>query len=242
MFSKCPAKRKAVAVSCNANHHMKHILLLILICSTTGIASLSQILIDLNKIKEFVNDSTAISNYQSLVEEFNQNPAALDSNKGSLIYYGKLFRNYNLYRINFDEINFSELVFKKKYKQAISKGEDLLKSDPINLEILSKLLICYSKTDNKVKEELTKVKVGLLTTSILTHGDGLSDSTTLKVITVGDEYAMMGMLGISGISRNSKMSGKSTTDTWKAKNSKGKRIEFFVEVLHNLQAEPKSNQ
>ena len=221
---------------------MKHIFLLILICSTTSITSQSQIPIDLNKIKEFVEDSTSISNYRSLVEEFNQNPSALDTNKGSLIYYGKLFGKYDLYRINFDELNFSELVFKKKYKQAIPKGEDLLKSDPVNLEILSKLLMCYSKTDNKGKEELTKVKVGLLITSILTHGDGLSDSATLKVISVGDEYAMMGMLGISGMSRKSKMSGKSTVDTWKAKNSKGKRIEFFVEVLYNLQAEPKSNQ
>ena len=221
---------------------MKHIYLLILIYSTTSIPSLSQIPIDLNKIKEFVVDSTSTSNYRSLVEEFNQNPSALDTNKGSLIYYGKLFGNYDLYKINFDELNFSELVLKKKYKQAISKGEDLLKSDPVNLEILSKLLLCYNKTDNKGKEEITKIKVGLLTTCILTHGDGLSDSTTLKVISVGDEYAMMGILGISGMSRNSKMSAKSTVDTWKAKNSKGKRIEFFVEVLYNLQAQSKTNQ
>ena len=220
---------------------MKHIFILILICFATSTVALSQAPLDLNEIKKFVKDSTSISNYRSLVEEFNQNPSSLDTTKGSLVYYGKLFAGYDLYRINFNELNFSELVLKKKYKQAIPKGEELIKSDPVNLEILSNLLICYNKTHNKAKEELTEIKVGLLITSILTHGDGLSGSTTLKVISVGDEYVMMGTLGINGVSRNSKMSASSILDIWKAKNSKGKRIEFFVEVLHNLDAAPKSN-
>jgi hypothetical protein len=219
---------------------MKHILILI-ICFATSIATFSQAQLDLDEIKKLAEDSTSSSNYRALVEEFNHNPLALDTTRGRLIYYGNLFRGYDLYKINFEEINFTELVLKKKYKQAIPKGEDLLKSDPVNLEILSKLLTCYNKANIKDKAELTKAKVDLLVTSILTHGDGLSESKTLKVISVGDEYAMMGMLGITGMSRNSKLSTKSAFDTWKAKNSKGKRIDFYVEVLFNLQAASKSD-
>lgn len=221
---------------------MKQIFILTLSCFTTSIVALSQAPLDLNEIKKSVQDSTSSSSYRSLIEEFNQNPSALDTSKGGIIYYGKLFTGYDPFRINFHELDFNKLVLQNKYKQAILKGEELIKSDPVNLEVLSKLLLCYSKTDNKVKEELTKNKVDLLTTAILTHGDGLSESTTLKVISVADEYAMMGMLGISGMTRSSKLSSKSTVDTWKAKNSKGKRIDFFAEVLHSLDTAPKINQ
>ena len=221
---------------------MKRILILILIFFATSIATFSQSQLDLDEIKKLAEDSTSISNYRSLVEEFNHNPLALDTAMGNLIYYGKLFKGYDLYKINFDEINFTELVLKKKFKQAIPKGEGLIKSDPVNLEILSKLLICYGKANIKDKAELTKAKVDLLVTTILTHGDGLSETKTLKVISVGDEYTMMGMLGITGLSRNSKLSAKSTFDTWNAKNSKGKRTDFFVEVLFNPQAASKSDQ
>jgi hypothetical protein len=214
---------------------MKHHLFLLLICLVTNISTLSQPPIDLDAIKKLAEDTAATSNYRLLIDEFNQTPLALDTIKGTLLYYGKIFtKGYAPYKINFDEINFTELVLKRKYKEAIAKGEGLLKSDPINLEILSKILLCYSKASIKNKAETTKAKVDLLVSSILTHGDGQSEYNTLKVISVGDEYAMMGILGITGLSRNSKLSGKSTFDIWKAKNSKGKRIDFFVEILLTL--------
>ncbi len=57
-------------------------------------------------------------------------------------------------------------------------------------------------------------------------------------ITPDGEINSMGMLGISGISRTSLISALSILDTWKAKGKNGKRIDFFVEVLNNLQDLP----
>lgn len=194
----------------------------------------SQSSLDLDKIKSSIADSNS---YTLLVEQFNTNPSAINVENGAMLYYGKLFsKDFKPYKINFDEIEFSKLVSKRKYKQAIPKGEDLIKNDPINLEILSELSVCYKKAGLTDKANLTEIKVGLLMSSILPYGSGLSKENTLKVISVGDEYAMMGMLGIVGVTRNSLISAKSILDTWEAKNKSGKRIGFFVEVLNNLQA------
>ena len=217
---------------------MKHFIILLLFI-TASTESFSQNPIDLNKIKKAVIDTSSIFSYYSLVEKFSSNPSLLDISDGTVIYYGKLFtKNYKPYKINFDEIEFTKLVAKKKWKQAITKGEEIIKSDPTNLEILSELSMCYKKTNLPDKSELTKSKVDLLVSSILAYGSGLSKENTLKVISVGDEYAVMRMLGISGISRSSLISATSILDTWEAKDKNGKRIVFFVEVLNNLQEMP----
>ena len=223
---------------CTGHKFMKHFIIF-LFYLTASADVFSQNHLDLEKIRKVVLDSSLYFSYNSLVEEFNTNPSMIDIGKGTIIYYGKLFtKDYKPYKINFDEIEFTKLVSRKKYKQAIPKGEEIIKHDPVNLEILSELSLCYKRMNSTDKAELTKIKVGALLSSILNYGSGLSKEITLKVISVGDEYAAMGMLGISGISMNSSISVPSILDTWKAKDKNGKRIDFFVEVLNNLQALP----
>ena len=219
---------------------MKHVIIF-LILIVQGSLSFSQNVFDLEKIKKETLDTTASSTftYNSLVEVFNTNPSLLDISKGAVIYYGKLFRkDYKPYKFDLKEIEFSKLISKKKYKRAIAVGEEIIKKDPANLEILEKLFVCYKKVGLNDKANITEIKLGLLVSSILAQGSGQLKENTLKIISVGDEYTIMRALGISGISRNSVMTGQSTFDTWKAKDSKGKRIDFFVELLINLQAPP----
>jgi hypothetical protein len=196
----------------------------------------SQDSLDLKKIRKSVSDTTSGPSYETFIEKFNTSPLSLSVDEGTILYYGKLFKDYKPYKINFDEIEFTKLVSKKKHKQAISKGEDLIKSDPANLELLLALLTCYEEADLASKASLTKSKIELLVSSILAHGSGESKNNTLKVVSVGDEYAIMGILKITGLSRSSLMTSSSVLDTWKAKDRNGKRIDYFVEVVHNSQA------
>lgn len=156
-----------------------------------------------------------------------------------MIYYGRLFASgYKPYKLNFAEIDFIKLVGGKKYKQAVPKGEDLLKEAPAHLEVLARLFTCYNKLGLLDKANLTKAKIDLLISSILAQGSGQSKDNTLKVVSVGDEYAVMGVLGFSGTSRSSAITGVSILDTWKVKDPKGNRMDLYVEVLVNQQGTP----
>lgn len=189
--------------------------------------------ISLDSIKNFVEDSLTTSNYRSLLGEFSNHPEALDSKQGSIVYYGRIFNGFDPYKFDFDEIDFEKLVQKRKYKAAIPKGEELLKVDPANLEVLSMLYTCYTNAQLTGRKELTKIKLDLLTESILMYGDGSSESSTLKIVSIGDEYAMMRILKVVGSSRTTKFLPQSALDIWQAKNSKGKRIDFFAELMLN---------
>lgn len=215
---------------------MKHLIILLLFTVASS-DIFSQGSLDLGNIKKAALDTTSKFSYYPLVEKFNSNPLVLNIPEGTVIYYGKLFtRGYKPYKINFDAIEFTKLFVKKKYKKAIPKGEEVIRTDPANLEILSKLSMCYKKAGLIDKSDFINSKVDLLISSILTYGSGQSKENTLKVISIGDEYAVMGMLGISGISRKSSVTAPSIIDRWAAKDKNGKRIDFFVEVLNNPQA------
>jgi hypothetical protein len=214
-----------------------YLILLLFVLAATKL--LSQTSIDLKEIEKMTTDSTASPSYSVLVEIFNSSPSALNVHEGKLIYYGRLFSaSYKPYKLNFDEVDFTKLVGSRKYKQAVPKGEDLLKADPANLEVMARMFTCYKKLGLHDKADLTKAKIDLLVSSILAQGTGRSKDSTMKVVSVGDEYAMMGVLGISGITRRSSITGVSILDTWKVKNSKGNRIDLYVEVLINPKDKP----
>ncbi len=195
----------------------------------------SQNSLDLEGIKRAALDTTSNFSYNSLVRKFNQIPSKLDIIKGTIIYYGKLFTpDYKPYKINFIAIDFIKLISKKKYKQAISKGEEILESDPANLEVLSGLAVCYSKAGLSDQENLTKAKLDLLIASILEHGRGELKENTLKVVSTADEYILMQVLHITPLSRRSGPLGTSVLDIWKAKDPNGKRIDFFVKVIYEF--------
>ncbi|MCH5597729.1 DUF4919 domain-containing protein [Niabella ginsengisoli] len=115
----------------------------------------------------------------------------------------------------------------------IIEGERLLKDDPANLKILLLLLESYTQKQDAEKTRITKAKLDLLIQAILMHGDGTSDSATLKVASVEDEYAALNMLGIMPKTRKSRTNTNSVTDVWKIKKQNHfPGEEFFVEVLY----------
>jgi hypothetical protein len=211
----------------------KHLLILIaaLFATTSGFAQDS---LDLEEIKRAVRDTGSGSGHPVLLEQFNKFPGLLSISKGTTIYYGRLFtEGYKPHQLNFEAIEFTKLLLKKKYKKAIPKGEEILRTDPANLEILAKLLVCYKETGQAANADLTKGKVDLLMASIMTNGSGESKDNTVKVVSVGDEYAVMGMLGIAGLTRSTVITRSSIFDTWKARGPNGQHMDFFVELLLN---------
>lgn len=199
---------------------------------------LSQGSINLDEIKRLTKDSTSRYLYDTLVHDFLTIPHSFEMTKGLNLYYGKLYSHYyKIFNFSDEETKFNQLLSKRKYKQAILVGEEILKNDPVNLEILLKILACYTESDNKQLIDLTSAKINILYNAILHSGAGEDMESAYKVIAVGDEYAMMEILGVQGLTRHSRMKTSSTIDSWKIRDQEtGNKRDLYFEVLINMSA------
>lgn len=204
--------------------------------------------LDTAALKKAVQDTTSPEGYKALVKKFNETPQYLYANEGAIIYYAKLFQKGPdpFQRIAAKKI-FNELMLQKRFNEAIIEGERLAKTDPVDLKLLVMLMAAYIETKRETDMNLTKAKLQLLSKSILSKGHGNTDSTTLKVTSVEDEYAMMAMLKLNGKSRRSESRSHSNIDHWTIvkqyyspgrgfiednnRQPEGKESSLFIEVL-----------
>lgn len=193
--------------------------------------------LDLKLIDKLTNDSTSEYFYSKIVFEFQHSPATIDPLKANYLYYGKLFtKTYKMFQFSADENEFNKLLGKGKYKKAIPLGENILQSDPANLDIISKLNICYKKEKQIEKADTGLLRQNILLNTVLTSGTGQEAENAFKIVAIGDEYIIMSLLGITGLSRQSIMKGTSTIDTWKIKETKsGKKSLLHFEWLVNVE-------
>ncbi|MFT4092768.1 MAG: DUF4919 domain-containing protein [Niabella sp.] len=208
-------------------------LILIIITHIICTETYSQTLPDSATLKKVVEDSISPYGYTGLLKKFNDSPEFLYPSEGRILYYGQVFAPaYRAFSSLFLNSAFNELANKRNFEAAIQEGEKILLTNPASLKVLLVLLNCYAELKKESDAKLTKTKLDLLLASILAVGKGDSDSTTLKVVSVEDEYAIMAMLGIKGKSRRS-IAGKtgSFVDRWSIKYNKENR-DFFVEVLY----------
>ncbi len=213
---------------------MKRIFCLSLLLLFTNL-SFGQSGLDLKEIEKLTNDSTSDYFYPRLISDFNNQPEYFDSVKARFLYYGKLYtKSYKMFQFSTDEVEFNKLLNKGKYKKATPIGEKILQENPANIEIISKLNLCYKKTGMTQNADTTLNKLTLLLKTVFQSGTGKETENAFKVVAIGDEYAIMAWLGVIGISRQSLMNGSSTIDSWKVKESKsGKKYEMHFEWLVN---------
>lgn len=227
----------------------KHILTLTFVI-TAVLSSFAQNSAELDTaaLRKAVEDTTSPEGYKALLKKFNETPQYLYANEGAIIYYAKLFQKGpdQFQRMAAKKI-FNDLMLQKRFDEAVIEGERLAKTDPVNLKLLVMLMAAYIETKREAGINLTKAKLQLLSNAILSKGKGNTDSTTLKVTSVEDEYTIMAMLQLNGKSRISESRNNSNIDHWTIitkDDSKGwglidkknyqpeyKESSLFVEVL-----------
>lgn len=203
-----------------------------------GCAVYAQSSVDLDEIRRLTQDTNSRYFYDTLVNEFVTNPSNIELTKGKSIYYGKLFsRYYKVYEFSDDESVFHEQVSKQRFWQAIETGERILQEDPINLDILINMFQCYRVVGLQQQARTAKRKIDILYNCILFSGTGETRETAYRVISVGDEFAIIGMLGHNGLSRQSFMIGNSIIDSWTIRDEKtGAKKDLHFEVIVNEEA------
>lgn len=191
--------------------------------------------LNLKEIEKLTNDSTSDYFYPRLISDFKNQPQYFDSVKAKFLYYGKLYtKSYKMFQFSTDEVEFNKLLSKGKYKKATPIGEKILQENPANIEIISKLNLCYKKTGLKENADTTLNKLTLLLNTVFQSGTGKEKENAYKVVAIGDEYTIMAWLGVSVVTRQSLMKDGSTIDSFKVRDSKsGKKYEMHFEWLVN---------
>lgn len=177
-------------------------------------------------IERSVQDSASVFFYERLLFRFVSLPSLLSSEEGRHLYYGQ----YKIRKRNSAETEraFFELVSANKCREAIAAGEQLLKTDPINLEILGRILQCYSQADREnpqAPHRLTQFRI--LMEAALSSATGPEAHKTYTVMNVVDEYILAGTQGIDLMQyrRRSQPVAEGMMDHWR----KGrKKISFLV--------------
>lgn len=207
--------------------------LIALFFSFVNCVCLGQEKIDLTNIKNAVRDSSSVYFYNKLADEFNQNPADFSLEKGKYLYYGKFYRlpvikgTFALY------MDVLEAQTKRDFKTAIDKGEEMLKTDPANLEIISILIYSYQKTDQKsLRIPNLKIQQKLLLDCIINGNTGELETDPFIVTSVGDEYLIFDALGknLRSYKRSSRIGKDSVLDVFTRSNKT-----FYVKVLYNTE-------
>ena len=148
--------------------------------------------VDYSAIKEYVTDHS--TEFQKLMQRFEENDSLLTRQDYAMIYYGYSFTPaYKGSMDNFQDLR--KLIKEQKYEDAYNTGKELLKKNPVSLQLLYNMYGLAGLLEKDIQEikHYSKRYAALLTMISLT-GDGTSEETAFKVICVNDEYQLLNML------------------------------------------------
>ncbi len=155
--------------------------------------------IDFDQIKKEITDSTSVFYYPDLLQKAIKLDTTISSEEFKRLYYGNAFQSYYYpYGSTEKEKNFLNAFGKQtNFNTLVKLGNDVLKENPVNLEVLLKMILLFSKEGKK--EEATiyaKFYVAYLEV-IYSSGNGMNCDNGFVVISVDDEYRIVGDLGLN---------------------------------------------
>jgi hypothetical protein len=187
---------------------------------------------DLDEIRISVLDSSSEFYYPKLIKDFSVTPGKFSLAKGMHIYYGQLYAAvFNPANFKEERKEFNKYLDEETWPKAIEIGLKILAENPVDLEILSKLIYCYKKDGQRTKSTMAENQTGTLIKAILASGNG-NEEAPYRVIQLRDEYVVMGEKDIVGISRQTRVRTYSNIDLWTVKHPNANDYEtLYFEVL-----------
>ncbi|MBK9190848.1 MAG: DUF4919 domain-containing protein [Crocinitomicaceae bacterium] len=153
--------------------------------------------IDFSEIKKEIENPESNYYYPSLLERIHSDDTTLNYSDYKYLYYGNVFQeNYHPYGITDLKKEFNTIYKNRDYKNALLKGKDVLAENPVDIEVTLKMIIaCLETGDTLLAKIYGKKYFGFLDV-IYASGDGKSLETAYVVISVDDEYRIVGDLGL----------------------------------------------
>lgn len=167
-------------------------LILLLFLSGTFVHGQKILTIDFDDIRQKTNDTAAPYYYPDLIRRFS-NGDTLSREELRCVYYGAAFNQDEAdnHRNTDPQATFNELYAKRDYRAAIGPGSEILKTDPVNIRMSYKMLVCYHHLNIKDSARLFARRYYGLIAAIQSSGDGISTQTAFVVNRVPDEYDIL---------------------------------------------------
>ena len=154
---------------------------------------------DYKRIKKEINSKGSEFYYPELLRRFQAADTTLSINQLRHFYYGTAtMSEYNPYRFSLlHELN--EALGKGYLQEADSIIDKQLAVNPANLQFYEHKMMVKIKQFGRDSKEADDVffQVTMLSSAILSSGDGLSKESAIHVISIEDEYAIMNLFGLS---------------------------------------------
>ena len=155
--------------------------------------------VNFDAIKIAIADSSSHLFYPTLVNRFQKQDTTLDHTEFEHLYYGNVFQeNYYPYGATDEQRLFIEAYKKNEsFKETEQLGFSVLNENPVNLDVLLKMIFLYNREKNIEKATVfAKLYVSFLEV-IYESGTGEDCDNGFVVISVDDEYRITADLGLT---------------------------------------------
>lgn len=158
--------------------------------------------INFSKIKLEIEDPTSEYYYPALLRRIWADDTTLTTYHYKRLYYGSVFQDYyHPYGASDAKKEFSQIYADKKYSEAIVKGKEVLRENPVDIEVTLKMIYSYLELKDTVSAKIYGHKYFGFLDVIYSSGDGRTAQTAFVVISVDDEYRIVGDLGLDVIAQ-----------------------------------------
>ena len=183
----------------------KCLLSFLLICFCSGLfaqANQKYDAPDYTKIEKITHDKASPFNYQKLFTRYQKNDTTLSAQEYQYLYYGYFFQPAYSPMGSFSDYNDSIRAMYKKDVLTINDQttvvrftKELLQSEPFDISNLNRLYRLYLDLGAHDSAKLYLFKLEMLAKTLFATGDGKTEKTAIHVLSVNDEYSVLGLLG-----------------------------------------------
>lgn len=154
--------------------------------------------VNFSKIRSEIQDPNSQYYYPSLLKRIWADDTTLELKHYKRLYYGSVFQDYyHPYGASDAKKEFSQIYSDKKHKEAISKGKEVLSENPVDIEVTLKMIYSYLELKDTAAAKIYGHKYFGFLDVIYSSGDGQTPQTAFVVISVDDEYRIVGDLGLN---------------------------------------------
>lgn len=154
--------------------------------------------IDFTEIKEQITNTESAYYYPKLLERIWNDDTTLTYSDYKHLYYGNVFQDYyHPYGVSNAKKEFSEIFRSGAYGKAVEKGRLVLAENPVDIEVTLKMILSFLELKDTAQARIYGTKYFGFLDVIYASGDGKSLESAYVVISVDDEYRIVGDLGLS---------------------------------------------
>lgn len=140
--------------------------------------------------------------YPKLTSRLNKKDTSLHHIDYYHLYYGSVFlRNYQPYGVSNLKKDFLDAYQEKDYKKAVRIGEDVLKENHVDLEVLLKMSISHLELGNDADKRAYAIQYFSFLDVIYRSGTGQNINSAYVVISVDHEYFILSDLSLTAVAQ-----------------------------------------